>query len=343
MSVELRAPAEDEWDAILSVAHDAAPWAGEANATWLANRRQFDENRYGRRHHVATEGEAIVGYGAIEGDGSRRWRVFVVMAPERLENGTGDLVFRRLMRDLRELGATSLWMREEARDTAIQSFATRRGFTEQGRFEFQRTEIVMLERAVPSVLEAAMPSYDVHEVHELIVRAPIDVVYEAARGVTVGEIRLLGPLMFLRMLPARLRGRPVALGATSRVIDVFRDAGFALLGETPGREIALGAIGRFWSISGNNPIAGIETAEQFASFETPGYAKAALNIVLADAGANTRVVTETRVVSTSADAKKSFGRYWLLIRLPSGAIRRSWLEAIKRRAMSASPSGSSAQ
>jgi hypothetical protein len=147
MNSILRAPTDNDWDAILEVANQAVPWSGEANVTWVANRRQFDEKRYGRRHYVVAEGKAIVGYGAIEGDDSSRWRVSVVMAPARLEDGTGDLVFRRLMEDVRSLGGGVTWMREEARDAAILSFAQRHGFTERQRHQWEGIEIVMMERA----------------------------------------------------------------------------------------------------------------------------------------------------------------------------------------------------
>jgi hypothetical protein len=143
--IELRGAVESDWPAILRCAEAAAPWAGDANITWLANRRAFAEAR--RRHYVATDAATIVGYGAIEGDESSRWRVFVVMAPARLEDGTGDLVFRRLMEDVRSLGGGVTWMREEARDAAILSFAHRHGFTERRRHQWEGIEIVMMERA----------------------------------------------------------------------------------------------------------------------------------------------------------------------------------------------------
>jgi hypothetical protein len=44
------------------------------------------------------------------------------------------------------------------------------------------------------------------------------------------------------------------------------------------------------------------------------------------------VVTETRVAGTSPEATRALLRYWVAIRLGSGAIRRSWLAAIRRRA-----------
>jgi hypothetical protein len=51
------------------------------------------------------------------------------------------------------------------------------------------------------------------------------------------------------------------------------------------------------------------------------------------AGARSRLTTETRVVGTTPEATKLFGRYWLVIRPWSGAIRRSSLSAIRRRAL----------
>jgi hypothetical protein len=38
------------------------------------------------------------------------------------------------------------------------------------------------------------------------------------------------------------------------------------------------------------------------------------------------------VACTDPSSARRFGRYWRLIRPASGAIRRSWLTAIKRRA-----------
>jgi hypothetical protein len=48
-----------------------------------------------------------------------------------------------------------------------------------------------------------------------------------------------------------------------------------------------------------------------------------------------RVLTETRVAGTSPEATRALLRDWLAIRLGSGAIRRSWLAAIRRRAVRA--------
>lgn len=174
-----------------------------------------------------------------------------------------------------------------------------------------------------ALLEGVMPRYDVHDVHSLWVPAAPEVAYEAVKTVSGREVRLFGPLMLLR-----------TFGRLSRVLDVeaplleqMEGVGFMALGERPGEEVVLGAVGRFWSPLGNQP----RVVDDFASFDEPGYAKAAMNFSVSAEGGGSRVTTETRIVGTDAAATRKFRPYWLLIRLGSGAIRRSWLKAIRRR------------
>lgn len=189
--------------------------------------------------------------------------------------------------------------------------------------------------AQPSLLAETLPRFDANEVHQLWVPAQPEVVFAAVKEVTVGEVRLLPPLMAVRGLPrwvTRRRGfRP---SRSAPVLDAFLEVGFVLLGERPGTEIAVGAIGRFWRLAGNEPVA-VPTRERFVSFADPGYAKAAVAFVVRPEGGGSRLVTETRVAGTSPDATRAFLRYWRAIRLGSGAIRRSWLAAIRRRAATA--------
>jgi hypothetical protein len=173
------------------------------------------------------------------------------------------------------------------------------------------------------LLEELMPHYDVHERHELWVPAPPDEAYEAVKSVSAREVRLFGPLMLLR-----------TFGRSARVFDLkapllgeMLKIGFVRLGERPGEEIVVGAIGRFWSPTANRP----RPTDDFGAFDEPGYAKAAMNFTVRPEGEGSRITTETRIVGTDAAATRKFRRYWLLIRLGSGAIRRSWLKAIRRR------------
>jgi hypothetical protein len=108
--------------------------------------------------------------------------------------------------------------------------------------------------------------------------------------------------------------------------------GVVPLGERAGTEIAAGAIGRFWRLVGNESV-DVRTREDFLSFDEPGYAKAAISFLVRPERGGSRVITETRVAGTSPEATRSFLRYWRAIRPGSGAIRRSWLAAIRRRAV----------
>jgi hypothetical protein len=185
-----------------------------------------------------------------------------------------------------------------------------------------------------TLLSHLVPEWHAGEVHELRVAGAPDDAWAAARAVTTGEVRILRPLMLLRMLPARVRGRRISIERDGPLIDVFLDNGFVLLGERE-HELVLGAIGKFWRMAGNSPIEGISGADAFVAFDESGYAKAALNLRVLPDGGGARLVTETRVTCTSEDARRNFRRYWIAIRWGSGAIRRSWLAAIRRRALRA--------
>ena len=55
-------------------------------------------------------------------------------------------------------------------------------------------------------------------------------------------------------------------------------AGFVLLGERPGREIAFGSVVQPWKAVTDDQPAPQPEADQFAAFDTPGYVKVAFNI-----------------------------------------------------------------
>jgi hypothetical protein len=192
--------------------------------------------------------------------------------------------------------------------------------------------------ASESLLDEVLPRYDASERHDIVVAAPPDVVFGAVKDVTVRDVRLLTPLMVLRGLPRLLkrRRRLRRPRSSAPVLGRLLEVGFVQLAERPGAEIVVGAVGRFWRPADNRPIA-VPTREEFLSFAEPGYAKAAMAFLVRPEGDRSRVVTETRIVGTSPDATKAFLRYWRVIRPGSGAIRRSWLAAIRRRADELAP------
>ena len=70
------------------------------------------------------------------------------------------------------------------------------------------------------MLDGIVPEYE-REAHEVVVRAPADVVYRTVRDLTALEIRLLGPLIVELRIPSMLRGRRRTTDASARAIDLF--------------------------------------------------------------------------------------------------------------------------
>jgi hypothetical protein len=189
------------------------------------------------------------------------------------------------------------------------------------------------ERWASSVLDRLVPSFQAAERHATTIAASADQVWAALAQVTVGELGLFRLLMSLRVLPGRLLGRPRArFDADEPLLGWAVRFGFTILHEDTGRELVVGAIGQPWRLGGGRGIA--VGGDEFAAFDQAGYAKMAANFRLAPlaGGRAIQLSTETRVVCTDAASARRFARYWWLIRPASGAIRRSWLTAIKRRA-----------
>ena len=184
-----------------------------------------------------------------------------------------------------------------------------------------------------SLLDDVLPRYDVNEVHEFWIPAAPAVVFAAMKAVTPAEVRLLRPLMIIRMLPARLLRRAAALDSTGPLLDEFTRHGFVALAERSDHEYVFGGIGRFWHLLDDDVVRSVGTAETFRTFAEDGYAKAAVTFVVTAEDGGSRVVTETRIAGTSPTATARFRRYWRVVRPGSAAIRRSWLGAIRRRAL----------
>lgn len=173
-----------------------------------------------------------------------------------------------------------------------------------------------------------MPICDATEFHQTTVRASIQTVYETLRTADLGGSPVVRLLLRLRQLPT------LFFGGRSRSMPLNFDAlvrgGFILLGENPPNEIALGIVGRFWTMSGSRCRL---TAGEFRQFNQPGYARAVWNFSLVEEGAQvTRLATETRVQCLDDSSRRRFRVYWSVIAPFSGLIRREVLRTIRKRA-----------
>lgn len=167
-------------------------------------------------------------------------------------------------------------------------------------------------------LDAVMPAYHFHEVHEVQVKAPPPRILEAVRGVTAGEIRLFRTLTWIRSPRLGARARESILDAPEDepILDVALRSGFVDLGRDD-REVVFGTLLRL------SP----------ARSGAPRHARTAMNfLVEEEADGWSRLSTETRVLGSDEGARRSFAFYWRTIYPGSALIRRMWLQAVKRRA-----------
>ncbi len=186
--------------------------------------------------------------------------------------------------------------------------------------------------ATTALIDEILPAWHFREVHTTRVAAPRARVFSAVREITPREAPIFRLLMALRSLPGRLGGdRSSRLVMDEPLLDQFLSAGFAVLALDPEKELVVGTIARFWEVRGARTVA-FRGPEGFATFDAPGFAKTALNLTLEERGRATLLRTETRILATDEASRRSFARYWALIRWGSGAIRREWLAAAKRRA-----------
>ncbi|ORW95476.1 hypothetical protein AWB92_09755 [Mycobacterium sp. IEC1808] len=178
------------------------------------------------------------------------------------------------------------------------------------------------------LIEAAVPAFDAMIAEHVVVAADPAVTFRAARSLDLLTVRtpLLTVSMWIRALPERLLGKPVPAPPRLVVTD-FALPGWLSLGEEPDREIAFGAVGKFW-----RPI--IEwrdvTPADFAGVAEPGWGKIAANFSMAPYGeSHTLLSYQCRTVTTDPDSRRAFVRYWWLIRPFVKHIMRATLRAIQ--------------
>ena len=174
------------------------------------------------------------------------------------------------------------------------------------------------------LLDDWMPAYDVAARYERVIDAPLARVWQACLDSRPDRHWIVQLLFALRRFSFR-RGpyRPLQ--------ENLSRSGFLLLEQREQEEIVRGVAGRFWTPSGG--VVRLESPEAWRNFAVEGTARSAMNMhVEAIGDAQTRVITETRVLTFGPRARRSFRRYWLLIGPFSGLIRVLWLREIARRA-----------
>jgi hypothetical protein len=172
---------------------------------------------------------------------------------------------------------------------------------------------------VPS-LDAFMPEAEVDECHQIVVEAPADVTFAAACELDLQSSPVNAAIIAIRTLPARVRGEPIRVQESKGLLAETLALGWGRLVEDPGRELVMGAVCQPWE--GEVTFTPLPP-DEFAGFGEPGFVKIAWTLSAESIGPHeTLFQTRTRVMTTDADSRRRFRRYWaifspgiLLIRL----------------------------
>lgn len=178
---------------------------------------------------------------------------------------------------------------------------------------------------IDSLLDQFIPAYEVVERHSVHVAAPPETTLAAAC-----EMDLLQSLIIRGIFKARemmLGGHPDSRRHPRTLLAQANELGWAVLGEVPGREIALGAVTCPWVA---NPVFRPLPPAEFAAFHEPGFAKIVWTLRADPIGAGESVArTEIRVATTDREARTAFRRYWSLVSPGVALIRRISLRLVK--------------
>jgi len=173
-----------------------------------------------------------------------------------------------------------------------------------------------------------VPEPEFRDRHEIDVHAPADVVFEVAERFDLMSVPAVRAIVRMREWFMGSRGH--ATDDHRPFIANARDLGWGLLTARPEREIVMGAECRPWLADVTfEPV----PSDRFTADATPDRVKIAWSVEThALAPARTRLVSETRVVSTDAAARAKFRRYWRWSRFGIVAIRLLILPAMRREA-----------
>lgn len=196
----------------------------------------------------------------------------------------------------------------------------------------------------PLLVEELLPSYDATAVVHRLIDGELDAVHEAVLDTDMLDVPQTSPAV---------RGLFAARGAGERVInalmsrptpeaavpdsmclrDLDETGDWVKLGADPPQEFAFGVIGRFW---GGETVWEQISAEEFATFAIPGYAKIACEISLRPYGSRQTLVSyEARTLALDADSRTTFLRYWRVVNPGVRIVMQAFLKAADAKAKEA--------
>ncbi|WP_425504756.1 hypothetical protein [Salinigranum marinum] len=169
--------------------------------------------------------------------------------------------------------------------------------------------------AGPLRIDRQLPEFQAVSRRHVVVDAAIDETYDAMRSADLARLgSVVGTLGALRTLPTRVAARLAGTAATPDALtlaDLPSHGTWIRLDEADGEEFVFGAVGTVWKPR----IEWVELgAEEFRTFEAPGYAKIAAGLSVRPYGRDRTLLTyEARTAGTDPSAERRFGRYWWLV------------------------------
>ena len=174
-------------------------------------------------------------------------------------------------------------------------------------------------------LDQYIPSPEVIDRHAIAVKAPAEVAYEACCALDITQSRIAHALFDTRTYA--MGSRPTHIELPPKFVAQMKHFSWTILEEAPGRAIVFGVAAKPWLAD-----AGFRTipATEFVDFNEPGFAKIVFEIsVKPVAGCFSVILTETRVVTTDALARRFFRNYWSIVAPGVKLMHRTLLRAVK--------------
>jgi phosphoglycerate kinase len=187
------------------------------------------------------------------------------------------------------------------------------------------------------LVDDVLPDHDVHLVRSVLVNADAHTTFDAIEEPSLREDPLLRGVSWIRSLPTRalsfFEGTPPEPEepAWDTIGELFDADGCVRLAEDPGRELVVGAAGKFWDP--REPVREGLTRETFAAFDEPGHARGVLDITVHPRGSERcLLVLEARAKGTDEDSSQALSTFASFVKPAAGLIAQRALDTIKAHA-----------
>ncbi len=183
-----------------------------------------------------------------------------------------------------------------------------------------------------ALIDQAMPKPDYLLTEELVLPVPPEEAFAAINTFDLADVRQPAVRAAVRLsrLPGQLlRRRPTRL----TLDDLVTRANWLLLGRRPGKDVVLGAVGRFWT-----PVVRWKaiTPGEFAEFNAAGWAKVVIGFTVLPYGDHRSIVAqEVRITFYDRGTQKTFTSFWWLVRPLVRIALRVMLHTIRATAIAA--------